>query len=225
MSKTGNVFDSNDANHTPAEDRPRATLRLAALVVLALAFFLVGFYVIGPRLRPSGAAPPSNPVNLSREDWGQVPEPARPAAKKEAPTEARVQVSEIHPDRANLPAAKPDEPRDELSVTLSPNPTSAPTTEAPAKPPTPPPAPAPKSPPQEKGFCVQAGVFSNRNNAETVANTLANMGYGASVKQVTREGKLVYVTLVGNPKSKDEAERLASQLRDAGKNVIVAPVE
>ena len=227
MSKSDNVFDSDHTNETPSENRSRTVLRSVGFLALMVVFFLVSFYAIGPLVHRGSVAPPSDRTNLSNEEWGQAPAPAPapPTTKEEAPGEAQVEVSEISPGSPGPAATKPGEPQEDLSVTLSPQ-----------REPTPPKFPAPRSgaptataprskPAQERGFCVQAGAFNNRTNAETVANALADLGYSTSVKLVARNGTTVYLTLVGNPKTKDEAERLAAELRDAGRDVAVVPVE
>jgi len=197
---------------------------LSAMVVL----FLVGFYFIGPALHGAGA-PQSSPQSELTTDgkWGQAPVPPRPAARPKPPTPADKPAVEVEEIPADAQASEsPDS--DIVSETEGPTPESpAPETRPAASPPDAR-RPSPElevSVSQPRRYYVQAGVYGSRANAQTVVTGLADQGYGAAIRQIVREGVTRYQVVVGNAKSKSEADRLAAELRNAGTDVIVTPVE
>lgn len=90
------------------------------------------------------------------------------------------------------------------------------------KPSQPKPAPEPKPPAArpavvDAGWIVQLGSFSNRANAQGLADKTSAQGFSSYLMPIERSGKTLYRVRVGPPrKTRDEAARLADDLRKAG---------
>ncbi len=92
-----------------------------------------------------------------------------------------------------------------------------PATPAPTEPPAPSPAPAPTAPLPAGEYRVQVGAFRQRENATAQAARLARDGF---VAEIRRSG-ILYVVLVGPPRPRADADRLAARLRERGYDALV----
>ena len=80
------------------------------------------------------------------------------------------------------------------------------------------PAPKAKQPVTIKtGWIVQLGSFSNRSNAQGLADRVQKKGFAAYLTPVKRSGKTLYRVRVGpSQPTRDKAAKLADDLRRAG---------
>jgi cell division protein FtsN len=230
MDNTGNTNQPLPTDQTPTSLRRRKTLRAIGFLALLIGFFSVGFYLIGPLLQESSAPKPPSAVELTKdEEWGQAPairvSPKEPVAP--VSTSADVQVSEIAPGSTEAPATSAPPPATQLTPNVEiPVETSQRAPSPAATEPQRVPAPQPKiTAPAPQRFTVQAGIFANRTNAQTVAASLADQGYGATIRQLVRNNETHYQVIVGNPRDRTNAEKLATELRDAGRDVTVVPAD
>lgn len=93
---------------------------------------------------------------------------------------------------------------------------AAPKLERPREPaPRPEPAAAPVLAAAAPSFAVQAGAFSNRGNAERAAKALSAIG-PAQVRELQRDGALLYRVLVGAWAGKDSAVGALTAVAEAG---------
>ena len=195
----------------------RGFLNMFGFLALLVGCFLMGFWLIGPRVRQSPAPAPSEQSSLEKDaDWGRVPERPRPVPHPkpaQAPA-AEVEVTEGTPEPSDSSTVRQADTLEQLSHAPE---ATAPPTPAPATPP-------PPQPKQHK-FYVQVGVYADRRNADTVASDLTNQGYGAGVRQVMRGSSTLYQVLVGNPRSREEAKQFADELRGAGKQAFLTPAD
>lgn len=197
----------------------RSFLNTIGFFALLVACFFVGFWLIGPRVRQAPVAPSSNQSSLDKDTkWGQAPERPRVAARPK-PTRApaaEVEVTEGTPKPNETSTVRDASTLDQLSHSTDTNSTQ-------------PPAPAVETPPTPQSktqkYYVQAGVFADKKHAETVVSELANAGYGASVRQVIRGDATLYQVIVGNPKSRPDAQRFLDELRSAGRQAFLTPAD
>jgi cell division protein FtsN len=197
----------------------RSFLNTIGFFALLVVCFFIGFLVIGPRVRQAPAAARSTQSNLDKDtNWGQAPERPRVAAhpKPARAPAAEVKVTEGTPKPDETSTVRDANTLEQLSHSTDTNPTQPP---APAV--ETPPAPQPKT----QKYYVQTGVFADRKHADTVVSDLANAGYGASVRQVTRGDATLYQVIVGNPKSRPEAQRFLNELRSAGRQAFLTPAD
>jgi cell division protein FtsN len=195
----------------------RAFLNALGFLVLLVACFLIGFWMIGPRVRQPSAPAPADQSNLEKDaDWGRAPERPRAVSRPKPPRTpaAEVEVTESTPESTDSTAVRETETLEQLSRS-----TDAAEPPAPVANTIPPPQPKPHK------FYVQIGVYADRKNADTVVSQLANEGYGASVRQVLRGSSTLYQVLVGNPRSKPDAQQFADELRGAGKQAFLTPAD
>jgi DedD protein len=73
----------------------------------------------------------------------------------------------------------------------------------------------------DKGFAVQLGSFSSRDNAVGFASSVKKSGYPVFVVQGAVAGGSVYRVYAGPRDSRSEAEKLAGQLAKEGQSVMV----
>ncbi|MBT8444311.1 MAG: SPOR domain-containing protein, partial [Gammaproteobacteria bacterium] len=67
------------------------------------------------------------------------------------------------------------------------------------------------------GWVVQLGSFSSLANAQGLADKTRAKGFQSYLMPIERSGKTLYRVRVGPPKkSRDEAAKLANQLKQAG---------
>lgn len=164
--------------------------------------------------------PPESPP-VARE---AVDEPASAAAISEPMAQAR-------PTPESAPAVEPEpEPASEPepAATSEPEPEPEATPEQPQTVPAPEPSrvvekipepqPAPVEPATlESGWVVQLGSFSNRANAEGLAEQTRAKGFETYLMPIERSGRTLYRVRVGPArKTRGEAARLADDLRKAG---------
>ena len=130
-----------------------------------------------------------------------------PAAQPAEKTGVKQSSPPAKPSQQAVPPASP-QPAKSNKVARAPAP-------APAKPK---PAPKPKSLAAEKsGWVVQLGSFSNRANAQGLADRVKSKGFAAYLMPIERSGKTLYRVRVGPPQtSRDKAAKLSDDLRRAG---------
>ncbi|MDR0616900.1 MAG: SPOR domain-containing protein [Synergistaceae bacterium] len=85
------------------------------------------------------------------------------------------------------------------------------------------PAPSTAQAPSGTGWAVQVGAFSKLDGANTVLAEMKKMGYVASVSKSEASGSTFHRVRVSAGKSREEAQRLASQLEKKGYPVLVVP--
>lgn len=192
-------------------------------MALLVAFFGVGFLLIGPRLRQSAMplASPTSTLSDQDKNWGQAPVPKRQPRREPKPApkdNSGVTVVEVSPsEAASTPEAsgvggqsEPSVDRDSPLARTEPSPAAVREQNSPLV-------------STVDSFVVQVGVFASRTNAEFSTSRLADLGYRASIRRTFRAGQARYQVLVGSPKGRVDADKLASDLKDAGEQAFVVP--
>lgn len=187
-------------------------LPLIGFVLMMAVCFLIGRYVLGPGLRTANEetmASPAFTTSPSRK-------PAAPSvARSERPTVSAVEVT-IPPK----PVLSTPEPVTDTSTQLTPTPAQdqhpvllPPDTVVSTS------INEPDSPPHL--YIVQAGVFSTRAAAERAAETLRRKGLAPAVVTVTADDRTLHHVRAGSVRDRDNAEKLAEQVRAAGLDAYI----
>lgn len=206
------AFNETNDTSKPPVNRAKSILDIACYVSALVLFFLIGFWLIGPRLQRPAASPSSPQTELSEDNgWQRAPEPPKP--KKPEPPE--VEVNEI-PRPAEPAGPSGSDAQANTLEELSHSPDTASNTPTPE---------VETNTVQPKRYYVQAGVYSDKTNARTTAAQLADEGYGAGIRQITRGNTTVYQVVIGGPREKADAQRLLDELKKTGKDVILAPAD
>lgn len=168
-----------------------------AVILVGLAVLLL------PELFSGAGQPPSTTVGLEDSEV-----PLR-EVKVDLTEDAVVEAPIV--DEAPVPVAAPSTAQAESTVELP--------SVAPVPPPVSAPAPATVAP-EQGGFFVQVGVFSNRQGAEQVASGLRSKGF--KVRIVTAErAQPLHRVWVGPAKDRAAAEALLRQVRASGQSGMV----
>jgi DedD protein len=85
------------------------------------------------------------------------------------------------------------------------------------------PAPPPAASPVSSGWSVQLGSFSERPNAERLANEVETHGFRAYLEPLKQPDRTFYRVRVGPRNTRDEAAELAGRLAKAGYTGQVTP--
>jgi DedD protein len=157
----------------------------------------------------TGSVPPSSPPAASL-DTGEVREVAPPVVK--APTRTNNTLSKPEsnkpPKKTPAPAAKP---------TVASKPAPVPAT----------PAPAPSKPAKAAGdlsrFYIQAGSFSKKDNAQSLADTIRKQGMPVLLETIQTSKGTMYRLRVGPELDKKRAVAMKSKLDQQNiKGILVA---
>lgn len=184
-------------------------------------------------IRPDRPAD-SPPVATAATDAAEPAEQTiskKPAELAQTATETKPQVTAEAPPKSAVESGADSEPETAARSAPKLAPKAAPTGQAPAKQQ---PAPAPDKQPERKpvpevepsstpspllasGWVVQLGSFSSRANAQGLADKTRAKGFQSYLMPIERSGKTLYRVRVGPPKkSRDDAAKLANQLKKAG---------
>lgn len=199
----------SDISKQDAFARP---LPLIGFILLMAMCFLVGRYVLGPGLR-----------NDSEE---MIPSPtftASPPPRQSVASTARSERPSVSAVEVNVP------PKQATSTPETVAESSAPLTPAPAQDQHPvllppdavvttsvdEPDPAPQL------YIVQAGAFATRAAAERAVETLQKRGLAAAVVTVAADNHTLHHVRAGSVRDRDNAEKLAEQVRAAGLDAYI----
>ena len=194
----------------------RLGLVLAAVVILTLTFTLG--VLVGRQWGGRGATTLVTSAEATRK-------PAAPGARRgltesevERPREIHEKLTFYQTLTAPLgPIGQSSRARNEEKARAQATPTAAPA--PPAAPTAPVTAPAPSataaaSPAAGGSWSVQVGAFRNRQQADGVQKRLTDAGFPATLSTVALDdGQSRYRVRVGGPRSRDEAEQLAREVR------------
>lgn len=72
-------------------------------------------------------------------------------------------------------------------------------------------------------FAVQVGAFSGNKNAESLADSLAKRGFAAYVRRESRDTGMMYVVMVGQYSTYEEAERSLTSVRSLIPGAVIWP--
>lgn len=136
-------------------------------------------------------------------------EPTREVARAVSPKPDASVTTERQPVKPAAPEpAKPAPPKPAAKVSTDPPPTRPPSKPKPvaAKP-----APVPDS-----GWVVQLGSFSNKQNAQRLADEVSGRGFPAFLMALDRSGKKLYRVRVGPRETRAQATELAGRLAKVG---------
>jgi len=198
-------------------DKRVMALGVVGFMALTGLFFCLGLYCVGPVLRshfrpqpeikpPSAYAPPAR----LHQETPPPPEPERGTIldleiterSDTSADERRRSPSDegVYQDESGLTVRLEPEDGDEPPVGRS----------------------GDSSARQEKRvFRVQAGMFANKTNAESLAADLKANGYKAEVQSVQMEDRTAYRVQLGKYKTREDARELANDLSAKGYSPMV----
>ncbi|MBI2843701.1 MAG: SPOR domain-containing protein [Armatimonadetes bacterium] len=195
-------------DHTPRATRRETAFRVirwSAFVSSLAGMFLLGCFVVGPRLSRLQHAPtPYESVVVSEPDAPEltpqrvasvIPPPSAEVTITERSDAASSAPIREHADSASDPAAQ--ESLSEASQSSG----KTPETESAAAQPV---------------FRVRAGLFAGRTNANSLAGELRSSGFEATVRTMELSGRKMYAVQVGVFEDRSRAESLAGELSRAG---------
>lgn len=221
-------------------DAKMTILGFIGFTVLAGVFFVVGLYGVGPMIRSrtqEHAVPPPSPryvqpqtpnsptappaqtldtpaidleVRERSQEQGQRQTPeatqSQPPGTAEVASQAKPDVPATTPssEAANTPQARPSH-APSPGNTLE-RPRAAMETQATSRP-----AYADK-----RIYRVQAGTFSNRDNAERLAADLRRDGYHVEIRSSESDGRTLHRVQVGGYASRESADKLVNDLNSKG---------
>lgn len=201
-----------------------AVVLLVALVVIVPAI-LSGRPDVDdqPQSKSSGqdstaADAPMRQVTIRLDSQAETP----PVARQAAVDPVQQDESFVAPEPGPTQQMVATEPEDAAPPPVEPEPAAVSQPE-----PQPKPQPKPKPQPEtvaktssaalESGWIVQLGSFSNRANAQGLVDRTRASGFEPFLMSIERSGKTLYRVRVGPPrKTRDEASKLADDLRKAG---------
>jgi cell division protein FtsN len=205
-------------------DRGGIALGIVGFLLLAVVFFAIGYFFLGPKI---------SPASLSARNNGTQERPELSFGREREP-ESTVDVPEIkitrHADSAERPKenvqpaveSSPKEEENSITVTMD---SGSGETELKDKAPSRAEAPAPKpstrsSVKAEKSsggsYRVQVGAYASRENAERLARELMDRGYNAAVRSTISQDRTLYRVQLGLFKSRSDAQTLIGHLEDDG---------
>lgn len=180
---------------------------LVIFVVLVVPIFLDGpandeETVQQPVLLSGQSEQQTKTVVLDRDRTNPSPVPVNAGAADEQQAEPVAEQREETGSEEPAPDATPVEPEPETVAAETPAPAAASSTGM---------------------WAVQLGSFSNRDNAEGLADQLRKQGYAAFVSQVATANGTMHRVRVGPQKDRDGAEQMASRLAKVGHQGRVVP--
>ncbi len=223
--------DSPSRRNRSRSKGSRQVLRSALFTLSVVAVFLLGVFVVGPLLSHSrqGAVKTVATVAPPDLDPGPVATPDVPARRPSAPM---VTITEGPAEAPAAPSAdatpevtdnQPKSPKaadttNDLRIqppdTLTDQGQSKPVTVEPKAPASEPTAPAASK--TEPLYRVRAGLFADRNNAESFAAELAAKGFSPALSSIERDGRVFFAVQAGAFRNRSGADTLAAQLKKAG---------
>jgi cell division protein FtsN len=219
-------------------DKRMMALGVAGFLLLAAAFFYIGYVFIGQKLRPQSSG------ETAQEEMYIPPRSSRPVPPD---LESKPAEPPLDLEITEQGAAKPDDTaadngvsqsKEGLTVTLDPTENGEGTpsrseessskpnasVDKPKKQPSPPVSDA-HADASGRLFMVQAGTFTSKSNAYNLASDLHGRGYDVHVKTVQMEGRTLYRVQMGAYRSKTGAEKLVKELSSKGytPSIILEP--
>ncbi len=194
------------------EQQAKERLTGGAILVVLLVL-LVPELLTGPRVAPppTPAQPDQAPMRSYTMDLAESPRinSAPVAASTAAPpaSEPAVTLSSAPEPQLQRPPAAASAPQ---GVTPPPRPS------APVPAPTPAHAVEHGVEHASGAWTVQLGTFSNRDHAVHLVNNLKSHGFGATISEVTNNGRKLFRVRVGNEKDRAAAQKLLGRLKAAG---------
>lgn len=73
----------------------------------------------------------------------------------------------------------------------------------------------------ENAYKLQAGFFSDKDNAQKAADRIKSLGFAAYVEESKADGKTGYKVFAGGYKTREEAEKNKETLRAKGMEVMI----
>jgi cell division protein FtsN len=200
-------------------NRGGIALGIVGFLLLAVVFFAIGYFFLGPRI---------SPTSLSAQNSSTQERPAFLFGREREP-ESTVDIPDLKITRHADTAAKPREsvqpseesaPKsdEENSITVTMDSGNG-ETELKDKAPAPKPRPRPiakAEKPSGGTYRVQVGAYASRENAERLANELADRGYSATIRSTSSEDRTLYRVQLGLFKSRSDAQSLVGHLEDDG---------
>jgi cell division protein FtsN len=211
----------------PAKQKPTQTgerkisptiivLGVIACLVLALVCFGIGMIYFGPWLKSHG----QSDRQISAQPSYTPPPAPSPTTETVPPPPVKVEITEENSDASSSNQNKDNS----LTVTLEPKtdgestvqPTD--TTEKTVNPPKPVVESKPPTASSDKPvYRVQLGTYSNKINADNLAQDINKTGRSVEVTQVQVEDRTLYRVQIGNSfNSRDKAQNLAKTLSSEG---------
>ncbi|MHB1456766.1 MAG: SPOR domain-containing protein [Armatimonadota bacterium] len=230
---------SNKSGKKSQDKQNRQMMTIAAVAFTLLACFFLIFLFVGPR-RNAEQTLTQSPSPMPYYSQRAQPAPA-------PPPNIDLQVTEQDPNTASPETPTPDandvtQDGNNLTIPLEPD-TNTVKHEAPPPPPQVVPVkPEPVKPVVEparpvkapvtidnparnaasKGsFRVQAGAYANKANAEKLLADLSRRGYSVEIQSSLAESLTLYKVLIGNFKSREDAQKLANELNSKGNTASV----
>jgi|GEM_PF-744573 len=224
---------------TDYEDKPAMSLKrilfIAASIVVGIVLGVGGylFFTAGSKqpvqkqaakaapepapLPPPAALTPEKPApapDAAVKPEPVKPEPVKPETVQPKATEPSVKVPAETPKKEHVQKTEPEKPKKEQAA-------------VPAKPEQQKAAPVKQTKKEAAAgqggkYYVQAGLFENEKNAETVVSQLKKHGYSPSVKKVeSKDGKTLYRVVAGNYQGFKKAVEVSETLNRQGIKTIV----
>jgi len=81
----------------------------------------------------------------------------------------------------------------------------------------------PSSPPHQGKYTIQAGVFVDPGNSQSLVEDLKKQGYQARVKITESRGKKMHKVRLGSFDSRESAQKTAQDMKRQGYQVIIIP--
>ncbi len=206
------MADKDDAHH---EFNPKHRI-IGAIVIVALVVIFVPM-ILNQRETPPDTRPASAPTASGEiadtADTKVVVTPVAPEAGKPAESgEAAMNPAAPAPESAPPPETKPVAPVEQPPEVKKPP--AAPTHEKTAK------VSAAKK--ITKGWIVQVGTFTNRENAIHLRSKLKSHGHAVNTETVTVAGKKALRLRVGPFRDKEQAAKVVAQIhRETGVRGVV----
>ena len=207
-----------------------------AVILVGLAVLLL------PELFSGAGQPPSTTVGLEEDSAAlrevevdlrddpaataevtpEVPIPVAAASTAEAESTVPLEADESSTDESSAEAGSADAAAP-VAATAAAAVAATATAPATAPPRTSTPAPPAATPAATTGFFVQAGVFSNRQGADQVANSLRSKGFDVRIT-AAESAQPLHRVWVGPAKDRAAAEALLRRVRAAGHTgLVVSP--
>jgi len=200
-------------------------LGIVGFLLLAVVFFALGYFFLGPRISPTSLSAQNN--DAQEKPGMAFDRPSEPDSSADIPDLkiTRHTGSNAKPKEIDQPAKESAPKEEENSITVTMDSGNGSETElkdkTPSKAETP--APKPKTRSSAKSerssggtYRVQVGAYGNRDNAERLAEELANRGYSAAVRSSTSGDRTLYRVQLGTFKSRSDVQSLVGHLEDDG---------
>jgi DedD protein len=190
---------------------------IGAVVLVVFAVLVVPIFLDGPPadgdivtervLLPGQDEQKTQTVVLDRDRKDPVPAASTPAQIKPEPVVQEPVREEPQPAVVQQPVPEPitetqaEKPADKPPARAEPTPAASTT----------------------GMWAVQLGSFSNKENAEKLAEELRKQGYVAFLSQVSTDAGQLHRVRIGPQKDRESAEAIASRLAKAGRKGQVVP--